>query len=233
MTAGTALLSWKQKLILLLIVAMALGFIYLWVMRVVRGPEVEPPSLPVGAKEEVTKSPDVREILARVAEHVVIPRYGMPRLATITNPEAAKQANPLYKDAELGDKVLLWEDALIVYSPLKDRIIALYAPTIAQEGREVLVGTIATSSNPLTVEIRNGTRIRGEAGRIREIIRNNQHFRVIRIGDAHPLDTTIIVSLLDPSMLKSLLEVTSGTIGVLPRGEASSTADVLVLLGAS
>lgn len=65
-------------------------------------------------------------LLTAIQRHVSIDTNEKPRIMTISNLEQVKAENPaFYKDAHLGDRVLFWDDKVILYSEVQDRVLVV------------------------------------------------------------------------------------------------------------
>lgn len=90
-----------------------------------------PASVAGGGAEEVS------DLLDRISQHIIIPQDEAPSVATILDLEAVQQQQPaLFKNAEQGDKLVIWSRQAVVYSPTKDIVVAavtlLDAPSSTQ-----------------------------------------------------------------------------------------------------
>lgn len=69
-----------------------------------------------------TETGDPQVIVDKVSRHMVLPK-GQPSLVTIANVELLKKDQPFFAQASNGDKLLVYPDKVILYSPSLDRII--------------------------------------------------------------------------------------------------------------
>lgn len=75
----------------------------------------------------------LKPILESVSKHTQINEEAVPRLLTVTDPESLQEQQPeIYKDAQAGDQVLVYNDRVIIYRPSTDEIIFDKAIQIAQ-----------------------------------------------------------------------------------------------------
>ena len=74
---------------------------------------------PARAAEE-----ELRQIIARVGQLLVLPEGEIPTLATVTDPEKLKDQS-FFVHAKIGDKVLIYTNAkkAILYSPAANKIV--------------------------------------------------------------------------------------------------------------
>ena len=69
-----------------------------------------------------TETGDPKIIVDKISHHMVLPK-GDPSLVTIANVELLKKDQPFFAPASNGDKLLVYPDKVILYSPSMDRII--------------------------------------------------------------------------------------------------------------
>lgn len=73
---------------------------------------------------------EVKAVMSRVSRHYLLPSDETPALATIT--DKGKLTSPVFKQAEDGDNVLIYQKykMAVIYRPSKDRIVAIVPVTI-------------------------------------------------------------------------------------------------------
>lgn len=71
-----------------------------------------------------------KAVAKRISKHYILPDGEVPALATIT--DKTKLTSPVFKMAENGDKILIYQGRklAIVYRPSKDRIVAVVPVSI-------------------------------------------------------------------------------------------------------
>ena len=64
------------------------------------------------------------DLVARVSKLILLPKNEMPTIATVSEPEKLKD-KPFFAKAKVGDKVLLYANAKMVYlyDPLANRVL--------------------------------------------------------------------------------------------------------------
>ncbi len=90
---------------------------------------------------------EVREIVRRVSELMVLPEGEDPTVATVTDPERLKD-QPFFEKAKKGDKVLIYTNAkrAILYDPVANKILEVAPVNIgAPQGEK-------PTSTPPTIE---------------------------------------------------------------------------------
>lgn len=67
---------------------------------------------------------EIRSVVEKVGRLIVLPQGEQPTAATVSNPERLKE-QPFFKDAKVGDKVLIYTNAkkAILYRPSENKII--------------------------------------------------------------------------------------------------------------
>ena len=68
-------------------------------------------------------NPEVLDLIQKVSNHMLLPD-GEVVTAEVVDPEASRAKSPIfYRYAKKGDKVLIYPDRAILYSPSSDRIV--------------------------------------------------------------------------------------------------------------
>ncbi len=72
-------------------------------------------------------SPEFQTILTRVNRHLLIHPSQTPTITTLQEIDPLRAENEVFfKDAEVGDKLLIWRDRAVLYSPSKDILLAVW-----------------------------------------------------------------------------------------------------------
>lgn len=78
------------------------------------------------SSEQVERDKDqelVSNILGKLRNHIIIPDFPKPTVATITDIETLKQTNAFYEPAENGDHLIITERRAILYDSDRDIIL--------------------------------------------------------------------------------------------------------------
>lgn len=168
---------------------------------------------------------ETQDLITQVGKLMVLPE-GEPTVATVVDAEALAKEQEFFKDAKNGDKVLIYKDKAILFN--------------VSEGRIVNVGPVFSTnptsaeaqSNTLNIEVRNGSKKIGAANELGDQLKT-KGFNVAEVANASNADYTqsVLVNLTGKDV--KALEAELGLIATdkLPDGEASSTQDVVVILG--
>ena len=168
---------------------------------------------------------ETQDLLAQVGKLMVLPE-GEPTVATVVDAEALAKEQEFFKDAKNGDKVLIYKDKAILFN--------------GQEGRIVNVGPIFSANglgaqdqnNALKIEVRNGSKKIGAANELGDQLKA-KGYEVAAVANATTADYegNLLVNLSGKDV--KALETELGLISTdkLPAGEASSTQDVVIILG--
>ncbi|MDL1953401.1 LytR family transcriptional regulator [Candidatus Uhrbacteria bacterium UHB] len=223
----------QPLILLILVVAMAAAALYLLLTQ----PNKAAPqrqAVPVAKTEDMQQ--EVESIVTKVSRHLLVNPNEAPYVATITNIDLVRQNNPVfYKDAEQGDKVLIWSDKAVVYSPTKDKLVAVMTsipPDLSQQP----TSTPSEPEKQANIEIRNGSRVAGAASRLRTTLRESG-MTVISIGDAGAVyEETLIIDLTGGAVANAITALAEAipeaqATSVLPDTERATTADILILIG--
>jgi len=67
-----------------------------------------------------------QSLINAVKRHVTINEEMKPRIMTVRDINQVKTENPaFYKDAQVGDRVLFWDDKVVLYSEAEDRVLVV------------------------------------------------------------------------------------------------------------
>ncbi len=195
----------------------------------------------VGANDEISA------LVEKVAKHVSIKAGERPTVATVEDANLLRQQRPaFYSEAENGDKLLVWSDKAVLYSPRRDVVLAVLPIAYATDG-EPVSGNATSTTTPSdttptaseaqapTIEVRNGTSRAGLARRATDLAKANG-FTTVAPGDAKDRSYTNTVFLVKagasfPVSEPKLAELLKAEkVETLP-GEVASAADILVILG--
>ncbi|MEK7115786.1 MAG: LytR C-terminal domain-containing protein [Patescibacteria group bacterium] len=220
-----------------LLVVILLTAVILGIMNRVRPPQPVPK-----ISRATTDSSDVEAVVAKVATHILVQQGEAPNVATVQDPELLKQQSPVfYKDVQVGDRLLVWSDKAVLYSPSRDILLAVvsFRPqqnTTVTDSHSSSTASTITQQEVATVEVRNGS---GRAGIAKAVAEKlvKIGFRVLPPGDASTnISTTILVKSAGkefPQTIKKLKELLRAEVAELPQEEASTTANILVIVGAN
>ncbi len=197
-------------------------------------------------QQEQTAENDLDKLVSRVAELIEINKDEIPTIATVQEPDILKETQPVfYKDAEKGDRLLVWSDKAVLYSVSKNKLISVMlidqnqmqttstSDTANVDNTAETTSTIATEDSQITVL--NGTRTAGLAGKMKTKLTQGD-LKVASIGDAalKTYTTTTIVKLTDkemPATLKALKELTGAEVVTSVEGETALKGDFTVIVG--
>jgi len=205
--------------------------------------------------QELSKSPavqsqkDFEATLADVGKLMQLPEDEQPSVATITDVEKLREAEPFFEKAENGDKLIAYSKALkaILYRPATNKIIDVVPLVINQEQNleglgdgdqgETTQGPEVTEKK--TVAIYNGTANPGLGQQAKEAIESalGEELEVKTVSNAtnQTYTNTIVVDLSQQNSEQALklAEALSGSPGELPQDEITPQTDLLVILGSS
>ena len=197
-------------------------------------------------QQEQTAENDLDRLINRVSELIEINKDEIPTIATVQEPDVLKETQPVfYKDAEKGDRLLVWSDKAVLYSVSKDKLISVMLidqnqmqatstqPVANIDNTAETTSTVALEDPQITVL--NGTRTAGLAGKMKTKLVAGD-LKVVSIGDAalKTYTSTTIVKLTDkemPATLKALKELTGAEVVTSLEGETALKGDFTVIVG--
>jgi hypothetical protein len=187
---------------------------------------------------------EVANIIDRVRELVAVQGDELPTVATVQDISVLRPQNPtLYRDAQNGDKLLVWSDKVVVYSASKDRLLVVMPINVTSDTTtqnapsDTRVAAATVSEEPkVTIEVRNGSPTPGAARVLNDKLKA-EGFQTLAPADAKnkTYSSTIIYNATGkaiPKTLERLIASTGGTVVTAAEGEGSTSADLLIIVGA-
>lgn len=183
-------------------------------------------------KQEASQAVEPAENLStleKLNRHIILPQSQQPEVVSIDNVSQLKSSDPFFEYAQNGDLLVKFTNLEIIYNLAGDVIVNARTRNTGQ-----VAGTEARATqDAITLDIRNGAGVAGLAGKTAQTFVGVKEYVVKNVGNAATSNNskTILVSLTtkDISGLEKQFGVTA--VKVLPQGEPSSTADVVVIVG--
>ncbi len=192
-------------------------------------------------KSEGADKTEVLAVLDKVSKLIEIPTDEEPTLATVTDKEKLKEQK-FFAKAENEDKVIIFVKAqkAILYRPSWNKIIEVARiDTIDQKKAEVGTSTESgqIKTQKVILNLLNGTVTEGLANEAASKLAKSGIYEVAKKAAANRVDyeKTLVVDL---GAGRQVAESVAATLGMgqvtnkMPEGEATPSADVLVILGA-
>jgi hypothetical protein len=120
---------------------------------------------------------DIVDLIAKVSKHIIVPSDEEPTIATIVDAEKLSQDQAFYSNVKDGDKVLIYMNAqkALIYRESEDLLVNV-GPVYTNESEEEVLPeeeiieepAIEQSEEPMTIEIRNGSKTAGVAGDLKD-----------------------------------------------------------------
>lgn len=233
------------KLTLGLLVVVLVGVGVWWAFSAQSGNSLANLSTAAGAK--LTDS-QVQEVVARIGKFMSVPSDEKPSVVILRDVQSLVAQQPFYQGAKDGDLLVLYANQAIIYDATANKLVAIGpvqrnnatpAPTAsgsAEFSPSPSVSVTPAAPEKVTIDVRNGTTIAGLAGSTASTLKKNTWVTIGTVGDAKGSYTkTVLVDLSGGkkpkavAALEGILKVTAVT--VLPKGESTSTADILVIVG--
>lgn len=173
------------------------------------------------AQQEMNEQ-KANEVIEKVGQLMILSTEEKPTVATIQDAMALAKDQPFFRDANNGDKVLLYRDKAIIYNPTENMIVNV-GPVFAQN---LAVETIA-------LDIRNGTGVSGEAGKLANELDTNSNYRVVSVGNANNSEykETVVINMREKNIDALVEELDAKIVESMPEGEVATSADVVVIIG--
>lgn len=183
------------------------------------------------AKDEApSDASEIPTLVSEVRALVQIADEDAPAVATVTDVELLRAQSPLfYRDAQNGDRLLVWKDKIVLYSAAQGRVIAAQ-PIELPSAEEA-----APQKETPTIVVRNASGRAGLAANVTDRL-SADGYRVSDPGNAaasYPRSVIVVAEGKSfPQTVNALLAVIGGEVQALPAGEPPFSEDILVILGA-
>ena len=197
------------------------------------------PSSNKGAtKASASAADQVSDLVKAVSKHIAVKSGENPMVALVQDPDSLREQNPVfYKEAQVGDRVLVWSDKAVLYSPSRDIVLAM-APLNAAPTQNSATSTSAVktpSKDEVTLELRNGSGVPGLARKAADKLKADG-WNVVTVTDAKIKEvksSEVLVSKSESlgTLPADLAKIVSGSVVTALDGEPVSTADILVIIG--
>ncbi|HUO75695.1 MAG TPA: LytR C-terminal domain-containing protein [Candidatus Paceibacterota bacterium] len=190
----------------------------------------------------------VDQLVARISQFMNVPSGETPSVVVLQNTADLAKQQSFYKDAQDGDILLLFSNRAIIYDALTNKLVNV-GPIVQNSATPLPDGTASASASvtpspsatpgvpeKVKVDVRNGTTKAGLAGATASTLKKNTWITIGSVSDAKATYTsTLIIDLsggTKPNAVAALAAQLNGTVQTtIPKGEASSTADILVIVG--
>lgn len=194
--------------------------------------------------QSVATQNETQDLISALSKFTDLPQE-QPTIATVTDKEKLKQY-PFFAKAEIGDKVLIFNEAkkAYLYRPSTAKLIEV-GPIQLSDQTATGSAELAEASNSasasatqknLTLSILNGTKTAGLAAKTEAELQNSvKNIQVKLKGNAaNDYEKTVIVAVNNEARPKAqeLAKALNGTVEAkLPEGEKNPTTDLVVFLG--
>src|SRR5690349_19292584 len=186
---------------------------------------------------------DVNALVARVGRHIVVNVNEVPTVATIEDASVLRAQSPsFYADAQNGDRLLVWSDKAVLYSPSRDLLLAvmpvsLPPPSASSTSMTPTTTSTAETVEQATIEVRNGTRTSGLGRQMVDKLKA-VGLTVLPATDARlkTYEKTVIIvkdaSTPFPKTLQKIQEITNAEVVPASLEEGALKGDIVVIVGA-
>lgn len=182
---------------------------------------------------------DAKQIIAQVGKLLEFPSDEEPTVAKISDREKLS-SQPFFARAQNGDVLLFFQKAkrAILYRPTTGKIIDI--SSVALEVSPTITGgatpaPASITNGRFTVFVRNGTKVAGLARTYQDILATRApNLTVIGRGDAKTdwaQSILVDVSGTNAGVAQSLAATLGLTLSTMPKNEATTSADFLIIVG--
>lgn len=168
---------------------------------------------------------ETQELVAQVGKLMVLPE-GEPTVATVVDAEALAKEQEFFKDAKNGDKVLIYKDKAILFNVGESRIVNV-GPVFSTNSADS-----KTQDTVISLEVRNGSKKIGAANELGDQLKT-KGYNVAEVANASKADYdgSVLVNLTGKDVKALETELSLIATDKMPEGEATSSQDVVVILG--
>lgn len=176
---------------------------------------------------------EIAQLLASVSQHIILPRDEEPTVATIQDIDALVEQQEVFRGAENGDKVIVYSDIAIIYSPTKDILIKVVPVFIENSDSEQAEATEQDAPQAVRVDIRNGSQIPGAAQSLSDRLDSDPAYEVTSVTNAAHFnyEETVLVNAAGRDIAALEQELGVSAIFTFPEGEQLTGADVVIIIG--
>ncbi len=189
----------------------------------------------------------VQEVIGLIGKFMVVPSDEKPSVVVLKDVASLEAQQSFYHGAKDGDILILYSTRAIIYDAAANKLVAMGpvqrndVPASTASGSAEFSPSPSASASPVapekvTVDVRNGTTTAGLAGSTASTLKKNSWVTISAVGDAKgSFTSTVLVDLSKGKKpgaiaeLERILKVTAVT--GIPKGESTSTADVLIIVG--
>jgi uncharacterized protein (UPF0333 family) len=207
-------------------------------------------NLSANASAKLTDS-QVSRIVERIGKFMVLPENETPTVVVVHDAESAQQ-QAFYQGVKNGDVLVVYSKTAILYDPVHNKLLnvsplsraeatpqASVTPDVAASGSpSVSPAVSATPATPekVIVDVRNGTSTPGLAGSTANELKKFSWVTIGSLGDAvGAYKATVLVDLSKGKKPGAVAEIAKklnvSAVTELPKGEKSTSADILVIVG--
>jgi hypothetical protein len=221
--------------ILFLAAAAAVGYMYIQLEKAAqRVTELESQQA-LSTEDETRQSGQGLNLVELAGKHILLPS-GEPKITTVSDASATKNAQPSYSAISTGDVILTYSNEEIVYSPTNDKVLyvrSLNGQTASVPGQQVAGAETRATQGVVTIDVRNGSGVSGAAAKAAETLKGMTDYQVKNIGNAGKTtyNTTILVNLTGKNIAGLEKQFKTTALTSLPVGEAASGSDVVIIVG--
>ena len=178
------------------------------------------------------------ELLEKVGKLILLPEDKQAIISTIQDIEKLSEGQQFFEKAQNGDKVIIYDDRAIIYSPTKNILVnvgPVYAQEDGSQGENENLKINETDTSPkeevITIEIRNGSEIAGLATELNNELSENYEIVSVNNAARKDYDKNILVNLSGKDINKLEEDLGIQAVNFLPEGEIQSVADAVIILG--
>ena len=200
----------------------------------------------VGQQGDRTQKVDIQSLVSRVSQLIMVKTDEQPTVATVQDADILRQGNPLfYKDAENGDRLLVWSDKAVLYSVKLDKLLAVMPIAMGQSTQTTSTSMTTQSQTTSTastvasekavIEVRNGTMTVGLGKKLASLLKSQGlEAKIVTDAQKKNYTETVIYKISDKPLdatLAALVQATKAKILETPTTETGVKGDVLVVVG--
>lgn len=178
---------------------------------------------------------ELAEVMEAVSKIITLPQGVTPTLATVNNAESLKEQQPFFKDAQDGDKMLLYAQT----TDAAERKAYLYRPSTNQLINVAPInvgGQIVAQQDEFSIDIRNGTPTEGLEDQMESLLGRifpNANVAVKGLAANQEYTRSQLVRVnADEALAQKIATLFNVPLGELPEGEApAGDVDLVLILG--
>ena len=180
---------------------------------------------------------EVKQLLSKIGAFMQLPTDEEPTVATVTDPEKLKD-QPFFAGSQNGDKVLIYTKArkAILYRPSTNKIIDVAPVNIGAPATPSAALDETAEQRRTTAVLRNGTSVVGLTQKVEDRLKEKVAGVIVTDRESakkKDYEKTIVIDASggNQTIAQEIATAIGAAVGTFPKDEATTSADILIVVG--